>query len=179
MYFENAFNELLIAANTAVHSFQQVTSTHINFSFHEDAVRHLARLTRVLVSPTINFLNIFFYETKNLFFKSMNRSHALLVSLQPGLGRTSIVRFAAHLSKIKVNLLKNWSNLILISLQNTLVHWATHFARRKALWRISTGCVETMLPHIRPQEFPLCDLHQARKLLDANPRKAHYLYQNR
>jgi hypothetical protein len=32
----------------------------------------------------------------------MNRSHALLLSLQPGLGRTTLVRYVAHLSKMKV-----------------------------------------------------------------------------
>lgn len=103
MYFENSFNELLVAANTAVHSFQQVTGTRNNFSFHEDAVRHLARLTRVLVSITKSkkYQNLISLQL-NSYFKSMNRSHALLVSQQPGLGRTSILRFAAHLSKIKV-----------------------------------------------------------------------------
>ena len=73
-------NELVTAANNSIYTYEQASGNKTSLFFHEDAIRHLARLTRVL---------------------AMQRSHALLLSTQFGLGRTSLVRFAAHLSKMK------------------------------------------------------------------------------
>ncbi len=108
-YFQSTINDLKMAAYAGIYSFEQSSNTKMNFHFHDDALRHMARLTRVLVldlfcqfyidlcltSQLIDFQNV---------SKSMSRSHALLLSLQPGLGRTTLVRYVAHLSKMKVSL---------------------------------------------------------------------------
>ncbi len=53
MYFETSVSELVVAANAAVFSYEQATNVRNSFHFHEDAIRHLARLTRILVSSKV------------------------------------------------------------------------------------------------------------------------------
>jgi hypothetical protein len=82
LYMESNLIELMNKATGSLEVYENATNTRMNFFFHDDALRHLARLTRIL---------------------AINRGHALLISHQSGLGRTNIVRFAAYLSKMKVN----------------------------------------------------------------------------
>jgi len=49
-YTENSMNELMMAATESLHMYEYVKSLRINFVFHDQAIRHLARLTRVFVS---------------------------------------------------------------------------------------------------------------------------------
>jgi len=49
-YTENSMNELMMAATESLGVYEYVKSLRINFVFHDQAIRHLARLTRVFVS---------------------------------------------------------------------------------------------------------------------------------
>ena len=49
-YTENDLNELMKSATESLHVYEYVKVLRINFVFHDEAIRHLARLTRVFVS---------------------------------------------------------------------------------------------------------------------------------
>ncbi len=48
-YTENNMYELTMSANLGLESYEYVKNLHINFVFHDEAIHHLARLTRVFV----------------------------------------------------------------------------------------------------------------------------------
>lgn len=49
-YTENNLNDLMMSATEGLQTYEYVKSLRMNFVFHDDAIRHLARLTRVFVS---------------------------------------------------------------------------------------------------------------------------------
>lgn len=49
-YFESLSNDLILAANQSVIQYEKTTHVKKSFYFHDDAIKHLCRLTRVLVS---------------------------------------------------------------------------------------------------------------------------------
>ena len=79
-YLENNTNDLMNAATASLDSYEHSKNVRLNFFFHDEAIRHLARLTRVY---------------------SMNRGNAVLIGEQNGLGRTNSVRLSAFLAKMK------------------------------------------------------------------------------
>lgn len=79
-YIEGSFVELLNSATASLDKYEREMSLRMNFFFHNKALQHLARLTRIV---------------------SMSRGHAILFSEQCGLGRTSLVRFCAYLCRMK------------------------------------------------------------------------------
>ena len=79
-YLENNTNDLMNAATASLDSYEHSKNVRLNFFFHDEAIRHLARLTRCY---------------------SMNRGSAVLISEQNGLGRTNSVRLSAFLAKMK------------------------------------------------------------------------------
>ena len=79
---ESNITELMNASTMALESYEQNKNLRMSFFFHQEAVRHLARLARIL---------------------SLNRGNALLISHQHGSGRTNSVRLLAYLSKMKVS----------------------------------------------------------------------------
>ena len=79
-YVENNANDLMNAATASLDSYEHSKNVRLNFFFHDEAIRHLARLTRIF---------------------SMNRGSAVLISEQNGAGRTNSVRLCAFLAKMK------------------------------------------------------------------------------
>ena len=47
---ESNLNDLMNAATASLDAFENAKSQRINFFFHEEALKHLARLTRIFVS---------------------------------------------------------------------------------------------------------------------------------
>jgi hypothetical protein len=79
-YLENSTSDLMNAATASLDTYEHSKNVRLNFFFHDEAIHHLARLTRVY---------------------SMNRGSAVLISEQNGLGRTNSVRLSAFLAKMK------------------------------------------------------------------------------
>ncbi|CAF0731757.1 unnamed protein product, partial [Brachionus calyciflorus] len=79
-YLESNMSDLMNAATSSLDLYEKNKNLRMNFFFHEEAIKHLARLTRVYC---------------------MTRGHAILISQQYGLGRTNSVRLSAFLSKMK------------------------------------------------------------------------------
>ena len=79
-YSEASLNDLMNSATASLDNYEREKNLRMNFFFHDKALQHLARLTRIL---------------------SINGGHALLVSEHFGLGRTSLVRFCAFLCRMK------------------------------------------------------------------------------
>ena len=48
-YLENSPNDLMNAATASLDSYEHSKNVRLNFFFHDEAIRHLARLTRVFV----------------------------------------------------------------------------------------------------------------------------------
>ena len=49
-YTENSLNDLMMSATEDLQKYEYIKSLRINFVFHDEAIRHLARLTRIFVS---------------------------------------------------------------------------------------------------------------------------------
>ena len=49
-YTENSLNDLMMSATDGLQTYEYIKSLRINFVFHDEAIRHLARLTRIFVS---------------------------------------------------------------------------------------------------------------------------------
>jgi hypothetical protein len=60
VYFEALSNDLILAANESVIQYEKSTHVKKSFYFHDDAIKHLCRMTRALVSS--NKSNFRFYR---------------------------------------------------------------------------------------------------------------------
>ena len=79
-YTEASTEELSRCATASLETYEYAKQLRMDLVLHSQALKHLARLTRVFALP---------------------HSHALLLSEEQGLGRTSLVRLAAFLAKTK------------------------------------------------------------------------------
>jgi len=66
---ESNLNDLMNAATASLDSFENAKNQRMNFFFHEDALKHLARLTRIFVSA-VRSLNMVLVCLNALYFAS-------------------------------------------------------------------------------------------------------------